>query len=354
MDDYISNVILRPDKEIIVQPFSQRINAWPDDDWSGIGDSKQRRRLQNRVNQRAKRKSSPRQSTNEMGFWLTVSSVPLGLRNKAPSSLPAETTKSTHEEFSIVEQEQYSIAKSDTAHRRNEQNEWLPAAHATVNPATLISLESIDSVRILEPDSPKTKTTIKRLEMMAYQCYMLGSPRTDLLFNLYQLNFTRALMENIRILGLTSDNLHDDAVSPFNTAGPRQYGFEQFIPTDLRPTVVQRSVLHHPWLDLLPDPQMRDNLILAEGMFDEEQLCLDMKGAGSVRSGNTGIIVWKDPWDPSGWEVTEKFARSWGWIIWNCHDLLKSTNYWRAKRNEKPLFWTKWVRPGALAILYSN
>lgn len=120
---------------------------------------------------------------------------------------------------------------------------------------------------------------------------MLRSPRADLLFNLFQLNFTRALMENIRVLGLTSDNLHDDAISLLNTAGPWQFGFERFIPTNPRPTMIQHSVPHHPWLDLLPVPQMRDNLILAEDMFDEEKLCLDMKGTGSARTGRTDIIV---------------------------------------------------------------
>ena len=51
-----STDIVQPEKQIILQPFSQRLNAWPHDDWSGIADSSQRRKLQNRVNQRARRK----------------------------------------------------------------------------------------------------------------------------------------------------------------------------------------------------------------------------------------------------------------------------------------------------------
>jgi hypothetical protein len=41
---------------IQIQHFSERITAWPDEDWSGISDPKERRKLQNRLNQRALRK----------------------------------------------------------------------------------------------------------------------------------------------------------------------------------------------------------------------------------------------------------------------------------------------------------
>lgn len=44
------------DKKIHVQKLSERITAWPEDDWSGISDTKQRRRQQNRLNQRVRRK----------------------------------------------------------------------------------------------------------------------------------------------------------------------------------------------------------------------------------------------------------------------------------------------------------
>jgi Domain of unknown function (DUF3425) len=175
-------------------------------------------------------------------------------------------------------------------------------------------------------------------EAMAYRQYMLGSPRTDLLLHLIQFNFTNALIENTKILGLASEGLHDDAISPFNTAGPFQYDLEASLPPSLQPTLVQRTIPHHPWLDLLPIPQMRDNLISAGESIDETQFCLDLKGYGSVHTGYTGIIVWKDPWDPTGWEVTETFARSWGWVLRGCWDLFQSTNSWRAQRGETRLF----------------
>lgn len=37
-----------------------------------------------------------------------------------------------------------------------------------------------------------------------------------------------------------------------------------------------------------------------------------MKMSGSARPRNAGIIVWRDPWDPAGWEVTEPWISSRG------------------------------------------
>ncbi|GLA21662.1 hypothetical protein AnigIFM62618_011693 [Aspergillus niger] len=140
-----------------------------------------------------------------------------------------------------------------------------------------------------------------------------------MLLHLIQFNFIKALVQNMAILGLSSEQMDDDAISPFNKLGPWQAeqdyhdDFGASLPPSLRATVIQRTVLHHPWLDLLPIPQMRDNLILAGESYDEMQLCLDMKGHGRVHADNAGIIVWRDPWDAEGWEVTESFARSWGY-----------------------------------------
>lgn len=253
----------------------------------------------------------------------------IGLQNRNPLNPPGDSKTKERNSFPFNKQDE--PATLAIAHNIDQSL----AARNTIG---LISLREIEDVHILECNSPATKIRMAQLERIALQYYTMGSPRTDLLLDLIQLNFTRALMENIRILGLESDQLHDDAISPFNTAGPWQDDSLHTLPIYLQPTVIQRSIPHHPWLDLLPVPQMRDNLILAGEFEEETQLCLDMKGSGSTRLGKSGIIVWSDPWDPAGWEVTEPFARSWGWVIRNCYDLAHSTNRWRAKRNERPLF----------------
>jgi hypothetical protein len=54
--------------------------------------------------------------------------------------------------------------------------------------------------------------------------------------------------------------------------------------------------------------------------------------------GQIGILVWSDPWDTSGYELTEAFVNKWSHILKGCWKLLEATNRWRAIRGEKPIF----------------
>lgn len=207
------------------------------------------------------------------------------------------------------------------------------------SPTNLNELKSINGLQILGPDFGPSICTIRRLEMLIYAEYAARSPRTELLLSLTQLNFLRALITNIDVLHLSPAQMHDEALSPFNLAGPRSPEYQDSsLPSALQPTALQRTIPHHPWLDLLPIPEMRDRLILAGESLDDVQLCHDLCGYRNSGTGQTGMLVWKDPWDPVGWEVTETFMRTWGWAVQGSWGLFQSTNYWRMKRGEKPLF----------------
>lgn len=165
-----------------------------------------------------------------------------------------------------------------------------------------------------------------------------SSPRTDYLLVLVKFNVFRALLNNGKKLGFSTarDYLDDDALSPFVKPRCPEKSLPS-LPPALRPTKIQCQTLHHPWLDLLPDPVMRDNLIQAGGAYDKEELCGDLIGLFSASTGRSGLIIWGEPWDPSGWEVTKPFLKHWGWALRGCDELLRATNYWRQKRGEASL-----------------
>ncbi|PSN66483.1 hypothetical protein BS50DRAFT_554818 [Corynespora cassiicola Philippines] len=171
----------------------------------------------------------------------------------------------------------------------------------------------------------------------------MGTPRTDLLLGLVQLNILRALIANIDVLGLSAAEMHDDALSPFSTAGTWHSSHDTTqLPASLVPTSLQRTIPHHPWLDLIPCPAMRNNLIRVADSLDETELCHDLCSYQSAADGLSGVIVWRDPWDPKGWEVTRTFLHRWGWVLKDCWDLFQSTNYWRKRRGEPQLSRTAW------------
>ena len=188
---------------------------------------------------------------------------------------------------------------------------------------------------------PNIHDLMAQFETQVVIMYTTGSPRTDLLLSLSRFNVLRAAYENAVTVGMTVDWMcRDDTVSIFSIAGPQQYS-ETRIPASLWPTHLQRAVPHHPWLDIFPFQQMRDNLINAQDSLDDVEFCHDLTAFWDTRRTNATLLIWGNPWDPQNWEVTEAFARKWGWILRGCPEILASTNKWRIQRHEKPLVWKK-------------
>jgi hypothetical protein len=175
---------------------------------------------------------------------------------------------------------------------------------------------------------------MKQYELSARQAHLLGSPRVDQLLTLIQFNVFRALISNTSAMCFTMDWLQEDATSPWNSTNGT---ITSSCPASLQPTTIQRTVLHHPWIDLFPIPRMRDNMLLAGDSYDEYELCNDLVDFCDVPSDRTGLLVWSEPWDPSGWEISESFLKRWGWVVNGCAELLASTNYWRKQRGEDAL-----------------
>lgn len=182
-------------------------------------------------------------------------------------------------------------------------------------------------------------------------------PADQKLLTLLHFNLVRALTQNVFLLGLDPDSMNDDIASPFMTSGTTKLELER-LPSTLHPTYLQKVIPHHPEIDVFPFPMYRDNLIRAGSTIDDTELCLDIlygveldvnikpisrepvedcKNIGLGDGGRTGLIVWSDPWLQSSWEVEEGFARKYRGLLRGCDELVRSTNFWRRQRGERPL-----------------
>jgi len=72
---------------------------------------------------------------------------------------------------------------------------------------------------------------------------------------------------------------------------------------------------------------MRDNPLRAADIYDEYAPCNDPVDFCDITDENKGLIVWREPWDPAGWEVSDVFVSTWKWVVEGCDELIQVTNY---------------------------
>lgn len=84
----------------------------------------------------------------------------------------------------------------------------------------------------------------------------------------------RAFVQNANLLAIDPRVFMDDeALSPWTMSNP----YPALMPHDLSPTPLQLSTPHHPYLDMIAPPSLRDNVLLSVMTEEqEEQLCCDM------------------------------------------------------------------------------
>lgn len=188
--------------------------------------------------------------------------------------------------------------------------------------------------------TPESRSEIQSFAERACNDYNHGAPRLDHLNILIRLNVLNAIMRNAALVGFTFEGLCcPDLLSPFNEHRPDRLNADPrspHYPAWLRPTVLQISVRHHPWIDLIPFPRMRDNILLEgeAGLLDQKALGIDVLNVQDNSCNPASLIVWGDAWDPRAWEASVPFLQKWGRLARNCPELLEATNSWRQKRGE--------------------
>ncbi|KAF7919350.1 uncharacterized protein EAE97_011682 [Botrytis byssoidea] len=310
---------------------------------SSVSNAAERRKAQNRVRQKAwRRKKKLERSQFRIVKFATVESNSSPGQKLAPSETSSSGSSGSLEDSSLM----VRATGQNFSHSHSDVTLWQEVDLLNVfnSAAGLSQIKACERSRTAVARAQGNmgdSVIIEWLQKWPQSATTMGSPRSDTLLVLVKVNVFRALISNSITLGIPSDVItNDNATSAFCPPSVGVNGILALPPT-LRPTDLQTQIPHHPWIDCLPVPQMRQNLIRAGNTYDVMDLCGDLVGLFSAGTGRTGMVIWGEPWDVAGWEVTEGFLERWGWTIKGCWDLFESTNRWRAERGQMALQFDK-------------
>ncbi|TDZ35474.1 hypothetical protein C8035_v009294 [Colletotrichum spinosum] len=268
----------------------------PSEDWTGVTSTTERRKLQNRLNQRARRAATVKVESSlydDLAASETLNFIPLA---QQPQPQPQLHPQPKHHPRVVPSQ--------------NRRSDLCTMGHGA------------------------TREMLDQFAREAYDDYLRGQPCPSYLTTLVRVNVFHAFVRNAHVLGFNTDWLNYDAVSPFCRLGPGPGPGPvtvdpALLPEYMRPTALQAA--------------MRDNFLRVvaehgEGFVDEDDMCRDIVDVGAGAGvEDSALIAWGEPWDPRGWEATEPFLRKWGWLLNGCPEMLEGTNYWREQRGLRRL-----------------
>ncbi|KAI1119927.1 hypothetical protein F5Y10DRAFT_290639 [Nemania abortiva] len=314
-------------KQILLDDMPHMTNARSvEDDWAGISDFTARKKRQNRLNQRALRRRR-----NAAKKLVTLQEEPAKAIPLRPLNIEGQDCTSHLSSYTIINPEIHN-------HPIPGQQVALDQAEHLLTGSTQLQsfsgiLSSNSSAKFGWDPDREGHVLVASIGPTTIVLDLHSFPLpADHLLTLVRYNLYRACATNARLMGLEPRCLHDDIISPFCDLGT----FNRPLPESLLPTETQVAVCHHPYIDLFPFGSLRDSLIHAQDIIDEDELCADLGGKNATTE-HTGLIVWEDPWDPMGWEVSEYVAVKWARLFDGCKQLLMATNYWRRQRGEPPL-----------------
>ncbi|KAL9944547.1 hypothetical protein D7B24_001933 [Verticillium nonalfalfae] len=148
------------------------------------------------------------------------------------------------------------------------------------------------------------------------------------------LTLLRAFLSIADRLGCASELWSPTSNSPFNKGGGTPAAL---LPPNFRPTPTQMQLPHHPMLDFLPWPSVRDRIISIFNMPEAmrppgaRDALAPIQFAYDLEDEAEGVRIWGgDPYDATGWEVGQTFFERW-WFIFD-RDVVAQSNRLREIR----------------------
>jgi hypothetical protein len=253
------------------------------ENWRGKNDPAERRRIQNRLNQRAFRQ-----------------------RQRAGESPKQYKPRS----MSSASQQQDSDDEADS-----------PQSGTSSTPSTNAEGRATSETSG-EQSSSATNTHAGRV--------------WDELAQLINRNFMAATVTNAQHLGIDLGALQAGTASRTPRISERQ------IPATLTPIDAQYQFPHDPIIDTIPHARLRYNILraIASAQIDGSDFSKSIRASGALELlhgswQRGGVVVWSFPEQVGSWELSEPFVRRWSCLLEGCEDLIAATNSWRSRRGEK-------------------
>lgn len=251
------------------------------ENWRGKNDPTERRRIQNRINQRAFRQ---RQRAGES---------PKQYKPRSNSSGPGSQADEDEQETPSPEQESQSFL-----------HEGHTSAPTTTQPSG-----------VTDPSTGRV---------------------WDELAQLINRNLMAAAANNAQHLGLDTAALQASRA----VLTPRLSNNQ--LPATLQPIPLQYQMPHDPIIDIVPHARFRYNVLraMATQQLDAAAFSAALRASGALENVQGswlrgGLVVWSSPDQLASWELSEFFVRRFGLLLQGCEDLLAATNAWRSRRGER-------------------
>ncbi|TKA80311.1 hypothetical protein B0A55_02217 [Friedmanniomyces simplex] len=275
------------------------ITAVVNENWRGKNDPTERRRIQNRLNQRAFRQ---RQRAGQSP------------KQYKPRSMSGS---SVQDEFSDGEDDDKDDDKST-----NSSNSGAEGTPSTL-PTGVVAYSDPRAFSAPAANQPRGVTD-------AASGYVW-----DELARLINRNLMQAALQNTAALGIDASALQTGAL----VYTPRPSS--RTLATSLVPVELQYRVAHDSIIDVIPCARLRHNILhaIAHGQINAAAFTKCIRRSGAMEQSNegwqrSGLVVWNCPEYVGSWELSETFIRRWAPLLQGCEDLLAATNTWRSKRGE--------------------